>query len=185
MTRSLDSSLATHVEQQQTRPLVLVKAEFDSGTLYMWSGYGDLIYDSNTYTGAGKFLGISSFKETSAVRANGTVVSLSGMPAAMISIALSEDYQERPVTIYFSALDTDHSLITPYEAFTGTMDVMTINDDGNTATISMNCENVMVDLERARNTNYTLEDQQREFSSDTSLQFIPGLQDKQIIWGKD
>jgi hypothetical protein len=185
MARSLDSALASHVTGDTTRPLLLVKAEFDSGTLYLWSGYGDLVYDSNTYTGAGKFLGISSVKESSSVRANGTIVTLSGMPTDLVSIALDEDYQERPVTIYFSAFDTNNALITPYEAFRGFMDVMTINEDATNATISVNCENVMVDLERPNDSNYTLEDQKREFSSDTGLQYIPGLQDKQIIWGTD
>ena len=39
-------------------------------------------------------------------------------------------------------------------------------------------------MEEARNRRYTDEDQKIDFSSDNSLRFVAGLQDKEITWGK-
>ena len=40
-------------------PALLAVIEFNSGFLYLWTGYGDLVYDGNTYTGTGDLGGVS------------------------------------------------------------------------------------------------------------------------------
>ena len=39
-------------------------------------------------------------------------------------------------------------------------------------------------MEESRARRYTNEDQQILHSDDTSLRFVTGLQDKEIVWGK-
>ena len=63
------------------------------------------------------------------------------------------------------------------------MDVMTIEDAGDTANISLSAESRLIDLERARVRRYTNNDQQNQFAGDTSLRFVADLQDKEIAWG--
>ena len=63
------------------------------------------------------------------------------------------------------------------------MDVMTIEDAGETASISLSAESRLIDLERARVRRFTDNDQQNQFSGDTSLRFVASLQDKEIAWG--
>jgi hypothetical protein len=71
----------------------------------------------------------------------------------------------------------------PYLVFDGRMDVMTIEDAGETANISLSAESRLIDLERARVRRYTNNDQQNQFAGDTSLRFVADLQDKEIAWG--
>ena len=51
------------------RPIFLVHMVFDSSELNIWSGVGDLSFDSVTYTGLGDLLSISEIKETSDISA--------------------------------------------------------------------------------------------------------------------
>jgi hypothetical protein len=62
--------------------------------------------------------------------------------------------------------------------------VMTIQEDGQTATVSLQVENVLIDLERPRTRKYTDEEQRKRFPGDASLENVAALQDRQIAWGR-
>jgi hypothetical protein len=64
------------------------------------------------------------------------------------------------------------------------MDVMTIQEDGATATVSLQVENVLIDLERPRIRKLTDEEQRKRFPGDASFENIAALQDRQISWGR-
>ena len=63
------------------------------------------------------------------------------------------------------------------------MDVMTIDDNGETANISLTAESRLIDLERARERRYTSDDQKVRHPNDTGLDFVASLQEKEIAWG--
>ena len=63
------------------------------------------------------------------------------------------------------------------------MDVMSIQESGEQATINITGESRLIDLEIARERRYTSEDQKIDFPDDKGLEFVADLQDKQIIWG--
>jgi hypothetical protein len=64
------------------------------------------------------------------------------------------------------------------------MDVMIIREQSDTCTIELKLENRLVALERAITRRYTEEDQKNLFAGDKGFDFIPDLQDKQLVWGK-
>ena len=64
------------------------------------------------------------------------------------------------------------------------MDLMNIDDGGQTCTISVSAESRLIDLDRTRERRYTSEDQKIDFPNDKGLEFIADLQDKEIIWGR-
>ena len=84
MSRDLTSGVVTEVESEQLSPILLLKAEFDGGDLRLWSGVGDIIYNSETYTGAGNLLGISNISETTDIEARGAVFALTGIDSSII-----------------------------------------------------------------------------------------------------
>jgi hypothetical protein len=184
MTRSLGSALVAEVTADTLKPIVLVKMEFDEGDLNLWNGIGELIWDGDTYAGAGALLGISEIEGTANLQANGVNISLNGIPSAILSLALSSDYQNRPASIWLSAIDSDGLLVTPYLIFKGLMDSMTISEDGQDCSINLAIENELVTLERPRVRNYTPEDQGITFSGDKGLDFIASLQNAEITWGR-
>ena len=65
----------------------------------------------------------------------------------------------------------------------GAMDVMSISDQGDTATVTLTVESELRAFERAPDRRFTPEDQKIDFLNDKGLDFIPALQDVDIRWG--
>ena len=184
MARGITSALNTEVNASELEPIFLVDLDFDGGSLYFWTGVTPLSWGGNEYIGVGNLISISSISETSDVRAVGVGLSMSGLPASLISIALTEDYQGRPVKIRFGVMSGGAVVADPYLIFDGRMDTMTIDDAGDSATINLAAESRLIDLERPRIRRYTPEDQKSDFPNDTGLDYVPVIQDVSIQWGR-
>lgn len=184
MARDLTAGFITEIDSEVLRPALLVSAEFDSGDVNAWTGVGDLTYNSKTYTGLGDFLAISAIQETQNLQANGLQFTLTGINSSLVSLALTEDYQWRPIELYMAVLDENYSVIAdPYKLFAGRMDVMEINDDGKDSTIILNAENILIDIMRSVERRLTPEDQKRDYPNDKGLDFVPTVQDIEVNWG--
>jgi len=185
MARDLSASLEAAIIDPVVIGVFFFKAEFDSGDTLFWSGYGDLTWGGDTYTGVGQFGGIDKVDETSDVRANGATVTLSGIPSDLIALALTEPYQGRPCIVYLGALHLTTGALegTPYPLLAGRMDVMSIEEGADTASISLTVENRLIELFRSKERRYTHEDQQIDFPGDLGLEYVAGLQEKPINWG--
>lgn len=184
MARDLTSGFLTEVTAQQLNPALLIKAEFDSGTLTFWSGLSDIVYDGDTYLGAGQVMSISTIEETQQLQAHNVTIQLDGLQSSIISVALSSNYQGRPITIWFAVLDSDKNIIAdPYEVFSGRMDVMTFDDNGETSVVYVKCESNAIDVTKAKRQNYTPENQKITYPLDEGLDFVPKIADINITWG--
>jgi hypothetical protein len=122
--------------------------------------------------------------ETGDVAANGLVLTLSGVPSALVSNALRNDTQGRPAKVFFGVLNVDgFSLADPICIFDGVIDNPSISDDGATATIEVPLEMEFID-NRSSASRYTNEDQKQRWAGDLGLQFVAGLAEKTFTWGK-
>lgn len=184
MARSITAGMITEITGPIIYPIFLVKLEFPSGDVNVWSGLGDKLFNGDTYAGVGGLGGISTVQETQLLKATDLTLTLSGIPSANISLALDEDYSERPVNMWFGALDANDAIISdPILIFTGRMDIMSIREGPETSGVSLKCENRLVDLERMKLRTYTPEDQKEEFPADEGLDFVTSLFDgKKVIW---
>lgn len=184
MARSLTTAFKNSITAVQVTPVLIFYADFPTGAVRCWSGYGDLSWGGNTYTGIGNFGGVDRVDESSDQSAKGITFSLTGIPSSLIAIALADAYQGRTCSLWLGTLDSAGALIAdPYLFFSGRMDVMEIEDGGETASIKLTGENRLIDLNRARARRYTHEDQQIEYAGDLGLEYVAGLQDKKIYWG--
>lgn len=181
MTRSTPASLLTALSQPEVEPFYAVEMDFDSSPVRFWTGYGDRTINSQSYTGTGNLLSISGLEEVNDLSAKRITLQLSGVSAGLVSLALQEPYQRRECKIYFGTTDTS----TPIEVFSGLMDVMTIEDGGDTSTISLTVESKLVRLEKASNWRYTEANHQSRHSGDTFFSYLSGLQDRDIVWGRE
>lgn len=182
--RTLSANMVTEVTTAQLSPILLANLGF-STPVYLWTGYGSLVYNSTTYLGLGTLGTISPVEETTDLAARGITMKLSGVPTANVSLALTEDYQGRECSILFGALSpTAGTLISsPVTVFAGRMDVMQVSDDGQTAEIIMTAESRLMDFKRPREVRYTDEEQQNLFAGDLGLEFVNDIQEKAIYWG--
>lgn len=162
--------------------IAAVEINFDSEDVRLWTGYTDLTIEGEVYTGAANLITISGFNESQEIAAKGATVTLSGLDASIISYALQENYQNRPLRIMVGTLDSGVPNV--YTIFRGRMDVMEITEVGDTANLAISAENRLIDLDRARSSRYTSEDQKSYYPGDLGLDYVASLQDRQIDWGK-
>jgi len=184
MSRGVTAALNTQLTSSSLQPFLAVRMAFQTGDLRLWTGYNDITIDGDTYTGSGTLMSISPAEETAAVEAKGASIMLSGIPTDVVSLALSQNYQNRRCIIYFGCLSSGAVVADPYPIFTGSMDVMTIDEGSETVSIGLSVESRLIDLERARNRRYTSEDQKQIYPNDLGLDFVVDLQDMPIAWGR-
>ena len=181
MTRSTPASLLTALSQPEVLPFYAVEMVFDRAPVRFWTGYGDRTISGDTYIGTGNLLSITGLDEVNDLSAKSVTLQLSGVSSTLVSLALQEPYQRRVCKVYFGTTDTS----TPIEVFSGLMDVMTIEDGGETSVISLKVESKLIRLEKASNWRYTNESQKSRYSSDTFFAYVSNLQDRDIVWGRE
>lgn len=186
MARELSAAMLNAIALNQLRPVMLAQIGTASADVLVWTGVGNLTWNSLTFLGVGNFGGISTVEETSDLKAAGLTFSLSGVPSSMISIALGSMRYGRTVNLWFGLFDitTDALIEDPYLMFSGLTDVPAIDEGAEASVISLSAENRLIDLERPRVRRYTTEDQKIDDASDLGFEFVPILQEKEIIWGR-
>lgn len=186
--RTLTAAMVTEFGKNTIHPVLFLKLHFDSvdgGTLFFWNGVGTLVWSGDSYIGTGQLGTITPIIETGTTRASGAKVTLSGIPTGNIFIALDTAYPERLAELYFGFVDDDLNIIAdPFILFSGRMDVMQIQESGETAIISLTIEHRLIDLERPKERTYTDEDQKEVFPGDKGLEFVVPLNDgRELVWG--
>ena len=181
MSRSLTTALSNALDDEVVYPFFAIDLYFQSETVYLWTGYGELVVGAKTYLGAGTLLNISSVEETTEIEAKGATITLSGIPSTILSLALDEPYQGRECRIYFGVTSSPSDYV---EIFSGELDQMNIVEEAESCTISVTAENVLIKLERPVVRRFTDQDQKSRYPSDRGLEYIASLQDKEIFWGR-
>jgi hypothetical protein len=185
MARTLPVALQTELNAKELKPFYAVEFLFDSGDVRFWTGYGDITANGEEWAGSGMIMAIASSNETTDLSANGMLFTFSGLDSNFIAVALRENYRGRIAKLYLGALNNLNQPVSNlYQLFAGRMDVMTIQEDGQSATITINVENVLIDLQRPRVRKYTNEEQLARFANDKSLEMVASLQEKDIAWGR-
>jgi len=171
--RNLDAGTKTEFLAGSLRPVIFVEAEFESGWLRVWSGLDDFPWDSKTWVGVGDLGDIAEIEETGDLRSTGLALSLSGIKSSIIGTVLGDLRQGKPCNVYFGALNEDGTLSgEPYGVFVGRLDTASIEDGPETARITINVENRMVDIERPRLRRFTNEDQKIDHPTDLGLENV-------------
>lgn len=205
--RNLSPEMAAEFSGESTNPVLMGELEFDSGTLRMWTGLGSLFWGEKEFLGGGNFIGISPIEETQETVAKGVVLSLNGIASTNIALALAERPRGRPFRLYLAVASTRRYVATeagdglveledgsgyvllennlvdsPYRSFSGLMDVIESSDNGETATLRLSVENILIVGQRTKIYRYTDLDQKKTYPNDKGLELINQLQDKELVW---
>jgi hypothetical protein len=183
MARDISSGFQTAVGSKALVMDDLIKIEFDSGDLRLWSGVGEITYDGEVYTGAGGLIGISSLGENGTLAAEGATFTLSGVDTSIIALALQEDYQGKRVTGTIIILDDNGTITASHTAFVGKLDVMALSNDGESASISVTAESDAIRLQRVSERRFTDADHKKDYPDDTGLSYVTLIQDIELDWG--
>ena len=181
----IDSAITNRLGADHQELFFAIKAEFDTDDIRVWTGKDDITISSETYTGAGGLLSISGVEDARDLKSSGLSVGISGMDATVLNYALTENYQNRFLTLFMGYLmGGSNEVAGTIVLFKGRMTTLTINDDPNGAIISIDAENRLIDLDRPSNLRYTKESQEFLFTGDIGLDRVNQLQDKEIVWGR-
>ena len=209
MSRTLDSSIIAALSSGDIEPFFAFKMEFDTTTLRLYTGLGDITIGSDTYTGVGSLLSFTNVEESADIGAKSVTITLSGIPSTNLSLALTEPYQGREVTILFGIrnantvflvdqngdfiLTEQGGLIDVTESsepdasstlFVGYIDQMDINEGPEISSISVVLESKLLELERTRVLRYTSAIQKALYSGDKGFDFVDQLQTQNFNWGR-
>lgn len=166
-------------------PALFVEATFVSGPIYVWTGLGRITWNGQEWIGIGTLGSISTIEESSTVEAKGITLTLSGIDASLLTLVMGEFQVGLPAIVTLGLFDQSGELIAdPVCCFSGRMDEPTIDVTGTLASIAINCENRLVELNVAVDRRYTHEDQQLDYPGDLGFEFVNGIQDSQIYFGR-
>jgi len=183
MARTITAAMLTALQGSQLSPIFLFEVELPSGVLNLWTGRGNLAFDSKTWSGIGQFGGIASVTETDDIVAGEVTFYLTGVAASMITDVRGAVKHGTDILAYYGALDSTNALIVdPFLIFKGKLDTIDLSEQQDTATISVVGVNDLVDLLKPRERRYTDQDQQDLFTGDTGLRYMISLQNKEVFW---
>ena len=183
----IDTRSALRLVEETQQAVFAIKAEFDTSTVLLHSGLGDLTINSETYTGAGTLLGISDIEDANDLKSSGVTFQLSGMNATVLGYALNENLQNRNITLFLAFLSagTDHveGFMTLYKGRMISSSIADTTDQG--VIVTLQTENRLLDLDRTSNFRYTKESQiaLNPSTTDTGFDAVDKLQDIEISWG--
>lgn len=184
MTRTATPAVLAALDAAVVRPVVLFEGQFASGWLRLWSGLGDLIWNGQTWTGAGQLLSFGTLSETADVVASGLSVSLAGVPTALVTSAIDDARQGLPGRIYLGTLDDLGAVIAdPVMAFAGRLDVPDLTDGAQDCTITIAYESRLINLQTAREWRWTHESQQQLYPGDKGFAYVTTIQGLDVKWG--
>ncbi len=184
-TRQIDTKTAIKLAEDQQNIVFAIKAEFDTDDILLNTSIGDLVIDGDTYEGAGQLLSISEIEDSNDLKSAGVTFSITGMDQQVLSYALTENYQNRPITLLMAFISGGTDQVSASMVlYKGRMVQMNISDDPNGASISLQTENRLMDLRRPSNYRYTKESQASLYAGDNSLNEVAKIQDMKINWGR-
>jgi hypothetical protein len=185
--RNISAEILEQLASGHVCPFLLASIQFESGTVYMWTGIGPLNWNGQTWQGLGQFAGVSEIRLTSEVTAESVTLSLSGIPPDMVEGALNEIRQGNIAQIFlgFASPETGAVISDPVPVAVGNTDVPTLTDGGDSCTIQITIETAMAGLQRSSNRRYTGDDQRQEYPDDHGFDAVPALQSwNGGSWGK-
>lgn len=183
--RNISSGVLAELSAGRCRPFYLAEIQFTSGVSRMWTGIGNITWNSQTWIGLGSLAQVSAISQNSDVSAENITLTLSGIPSDLVSQAINECRQNYSVQVWLGFLnDSNQIIVDPVLLFSGHMDVPTVQDGGETCTILITAENPLVDLQRSSSRRYTHDDQQIAFPGDRGFQFVASIQTWNGVWGR-
>lgn len=184
MARVLTAAVIAELKAARSRPVYFFEAEFSSGVVNFWTGLGTISWDSKTWNGVGKLAGMSAVGETSDLRAENLVVSLSGLPVDILGKVLDEIRFGKVATVWKGFLTEAGAVIAdPFIYYKGIIDKGQVDEGGDTTTAQVNIESELAPLQGNKEFRLTSESQKAEFPTDKGFDHQSALQELNEVWG--
>ncbi len=181
MTRALSTGFTTAIAASHVNIFPLIEIGFASGTTYLCGLDYTVVYGGNTYSPALGLMSLQPMDETEST-AQGLSLTIGGVLSSSISLALSENPQGRPITVRLAVVDSSGALQVDANVWSGTMDMLTVEDRPDGAVVTLTAEHMRALWDRARPLRYTDAAQQALYPGDKCCEFVASLAEAQIVW---
>lgn len=190
MSRGLAAAFKTALGAGVIYPAYFAEFQFDSGTTRFWSGTDNISADLGdgavTWTGGALIGGVQTSGEAEDIQARKMTFTLNAVDRAYYATAIATKYRGRPVKLWFALTGSDFTTVSYYYLLEEVrIDKLSINDEGETITLTLECESRLVDLFTARRVPMTNEELQKTpaYATHTFYEYIPTLIGKKMPWG--
>ena len=181
--KTLASGVGTAIASSSVAIVQFVDLAFSSGVVALNTSTWDLAFGGVTYQGAAG-LGTISAVQDKPGEIQGITLELAG-DAANVALALdgADSVQGTVCTIRTAIIETSgYTVLDAPTEWVGTLDTMTIGEDGQTCSIRVSAESRAVDLMRGTPWLYTNEEQHLVSATDNCLEYVVDQIDKSVIW---
>lgn len=182
--RTIDSDAVTAMASAAVALVQLVRIAPPSGDVLLASSNRDVVFDGLTYKGAFGLGSVSTITDK-AGEAQGLSLQLAGGASATIAMALdaADEVQGAAVTIRSAIIDiSDGSVLDAPIDWAGRADVMSIQEDGDTATVTLTAESNAVTLLRGTPSTYSHADQIALYPADRAFEYVVSQADQVVVW---
>lgn len=190
MSRGLDASNVSAVDDVVVRPVVFCEIKYDSptGTLYFHDNIGDITADdwggtSRTWSGLGDFGSISQVEEGKDISPYKVDLILSGIDATIANAHLTDDTILREVYLSIGFIGLDRVVLSdPHPMWSGKIDDVQVAV-GAQSVIRVSCESQLAAFEKTNGRLQNDADHQSEFSGDLFYKYLPQMVEAKFRWG--
>jgi hypothetical protein len=179
----MSTAMLTAIQQQTLQPAIFAQLTFANETVYVWSGFGTINWNGQNWSGVGQLGSLSNIPDNSTVEAKGIMLTLSGIDATLLPEGEFNYGLGLPATIWLGFFNNGVLIANPVIAFQGRMDQPQFDVAGTAITLSINCEDRLMDMNAPVDRRYTQDDQQRDWPGDLGMQFVPSIQEMTLYWG--
>lgn len=185
MVRSLTPAIEAEIEKRSVSPRYFVELDMASTTLRMWSGVGNISWNSVTWVGGGDLANVSAVEENTDGTISSVTLTLSGVDPNLTAMAYSDEYQGRAAHIWLGFVDEAGGIIDlPIKFLTGVMDTLSDQTDSEMSIYQLVVQKGSSNQRIERVWRYTDAHQKHIHPSDTSFRFVAGLSERILAWGK-
>lgn len=147
--------------------------ENGSGDLYAWSGMHDLVYDGQTWKGAGHLLGMGTIDRGDALSFRTQQFTLRGLSPQVLE-ELDQSVRARVARLWLAARNRYGEVIAdPLLVADMIQDTLGWElEDGNTVKLTLTCFESLKHLGRATGRKWSHESQQERFPGDVGFKYL-------------
>ena len=181
--KTYSSPVGTALTGSSLAIVQLIHLNFTGSVVALNTSTWDLVFGGVTYKGAYGLGNISAVTDKPG-EIQGLTLELFG-DAAHVSLALdgSDTVQGTACTIRTAIIETDtYTVLDAPVEWLGSLDTMTISEDGQQCTVKVTAESKAVDLLRGTPWQYTDADQRLVSATDASFKYVLDQVDKPIVW---
>ncbi len=193
MTRKITPAISTALEANHVNLAFLLELGLDGGSVYLWSGEGDLNWDAKIWKGVGALGSISAITEEAGlsdvrIKAHLSHVPIENMPDFVEEFTLNNPVG-RPFQIHLVFFNDDTSVNDVLPLTAGFIDGLNIFEKGETSVeniggieLTLASETALLALTRVF--RFTDQHQRSLFPGDKGLEFVTDTSLSEIRWGQ-